>query len=114
MTNSTQSALEAPKKKISKISKRDKNLINLLFLLGIVFSVTNLPIAIARIFLAFGFKNEQYFRQFIVLSNILEVFFAASNFYLYCLFNVQVRQKVKIIDKKHMIQVNFLFRLQPI
>ena len=89
--------MKKQRKSRSKLfNKKEKNLINLLLLLGCVFFITNLPIALAKILLACGYKEENYFEEFVVLSNILEVFFAASNFYLYCLFNVQVRQKVTI------------------
>ena len=85
---------DTKRRKYKRFNRKEKNLINLLLLLGCVFLVTNIPIAIAKILLACGYKEEQYFEQFVVLSNVLEVFFASSNFYLYCLFHGQVRQKV--------------------
>ena len=98
-TSERKTSLTRQQKRRSAFNKKEKNLINLLMLLGCVFFITNIPIAIAKILLAFGFSKEKYFEEFIVISNILEVFFAASNFYLYCLFNVQVRQKVSILSQ---------------
>ena len=78
------------------ISKRDQNLINLFFVLYFLFLVTNIPMAIVRILIGCGIDTSKpIFREFRVLSNTLEVFFAASNFYLYCLCNMQIRRKVK-------------------
>ena len=79
----------------SGISKRDKNLVNLMIVLNIIFLVTNLPMAIARIMIGCGIDTTNHmFREFEAVSNSLEVFFASSNFYLYCLCNMQIRKKV--------------------
>ena len=81
--------------KKSGISKRDKNLVNLMIALNIIFLMTNLPMAIARIMIGCGIDTSNHlFREFEAVSNSLEVFFAASNFYLYCLCNMQIRKKV--------------------
>ena len=87
------------KKKIKYdgISKRDQNLINLMIVLNVVFLVTNLPMAIARILIGFGIDTTNHlFKEFEAVSNSLEVFFAASNFYLYCFCNMQIRKKVSM------------------
>ena len=82
-------------KKQQFISKRDKNLINLFFVLYFLFLLCNIPMAIVRILIGAGIDTDTpTFREFRVLSNTLEVFFAASNFYLYCLCNMQIRRKV--------------------
>ena len=77
------------------ISKRDRNLIDLFSVLYISFLVTNLPMAVVRILSGCGFNMEdRIFHEFRTLSNTLEALFASSNFYLYCLCNVQIRRKV--------------------
>ena len=77
------------------ISKKDRNLINLFFTLYGLFLICNIPMAIVRIVISTGLDPTiKTFREFRVLSNTLEVVFAASNFYLYCLCNVQIRRKV--------------------
>ena len=87
-------------KKEMSVSKRDKNLINLMIVLNIIFLVTNLPMAIARIMIGCGIDTtNHFFREFEAVSNSLEVFFAASNFYLYCLCNMQIRKKVSTRGK---------------
>ena len=57
--------------------------------------MTNLPMAIARIMIGCGIDTtNHFFREFEAVSNSLEVFFAASNFYLHCFCNMQIRKKV--------------------
>ena len=85
--------------KISKmrmVSKKDKNIIKLLFFMSIIFFVTNIPMAIGRILASFGYHDEPNYKNFVVISNVLEVLYAASNFYLYCMCNAQIRRKVTI------------------
>ena len=80
------------------ISKRDQNLINLFFVLYFLFLLCNIPMAIIRILMGTGINTDTpTFREFRVLSNTMEVFFAASNFYLYCLCNMQIRRKVNLV-----------------
>ena len=81
--------------RMRRVSKKDKNIIKLLFLMSIIFFLTNMPMAIGRILSSFGYHNEPVFKDFVILSNVLEVLYAASNFYLYCLCNSQIRQKVQ-------------------
>ena len=77
------------------ISKRDQNLIDLFYALYFSFLLTNLPMAVVRILSGCGFDEENVvFHEFRILSNTLEALFASSNFYLYCLCNVQIRKKV--------------------
>ena len=77
------------------ISKRDQNLIDLFYALYFSFLLTNLPMAVVRILSGCGFDEEDVvFHEFRILSNTLEALFASSNFYLYCLCNVQIRKKV--------------------
>ena len=78
------------------ISKKEKSLIKLLFVLSLVFFMANIPMGIARILDAFGFTMKDYFvmEVFSTTCNILEVVFAASNFYLYCFCNAKIRRKV--------------------
>ena len=75
-------------------SKKEKNIISLLFLLSIAF-LTNIPMAAIQIMRVFGFSFS--LTDFIVaLINILELVFAASNFYLYCFCNSKIRAKVRV------------------
>ena len=77
------------------ISKRDQNLIDLFYALYFSFLLTNLPMAVVRILSGCGFDEDNLvFHEFRILSNTLEALFASSNFYLYCLCNVQIRKKV--------------------
>ena len=81
------------------ISKRDQNLIDLFYALYFSFLLTNLPMAVVRILSGCGFDEENVvFHEFRILSNTLEALFAASNFYLYCLCNVQIRRKVSTVQ----------------
>jgi hypothetical protein len=43
------------------------------------------------------FRGSSAFEMFIIMCNLLEVSFAASNFYLYCLSNREIRKKVDSI-----------------
>ena len=80
--------------KLRKVSKRDTNIMKLLLVMSLVFFCTNVPMAVGRIMSAVGFHHQLGFQQFVILSNVLEVFYAASNFYLYCFCNSQIRNKV--------------------
>lgn len=73
------------------LSDKDKNIITLLFFLSLIFVLTNIPMASARIMEALGHVRPPIL---ICTVNILEVSFAASNFYLYCLCNARIREKV--------------------
>ena len=80
------------------ISKKDRSLIRLLFLMSLVFFICNLPMAIGRIIQSFDFDIEnKFFREFTIVANVMEIFFAASNFYLYCVCNYQFRKNVSLI-----------------
>ena len=81
---------------IKTFSDKDKNIITLLFFLTLIFMLTNIPMAGARIMQAFGQTSLNPLFNCIV--NILEVSFAASNFYLYCLCNARIREKVITIQ----------------
>ena len=77
-----------------RFSKKEKNIISLLFLLSLAF-LTNIPMAVVQIMIAFGFTYN--LTDFVVAAiNILELVFAASNFYLYCFCNSKIRAKVTI------------------
>ena len=81
-------------------SKKEKNIISLLFLLSLAF-LTNIPMAVVQILRVFGFSFN--LTSFVVaLINMLELVFAASNFYLYCFCNSKIRAKVtsKKCDRK--------------
>ena len=83
---------------IKTFSDKDKNIITLLFFLTLIFIVTNMPMAGARIMQAFGHTLAGTSASiFSCIVNILEVSFAASNFYLYCLCNARIREKVTIL-----------------
>ena len=71
-------------------SKKEKNIISLLFMLSLAF-LTNIPMAVLQIRKAFGSKLADFI---VALANILELLFAASNFYLYCFCNSKIRTKV--------------------
>ena len=78
---------------IKTFSKKDKNIITLLFFLTAVFIVSNIPMAVLRIM--DGFDREITSTLIRSLINVLEVAFASSNFYLYCFCNERIRQKVR-------------------
>lgn len=81
------------------ISKRDQNLIDLFCVLYVSFLLTNLPMAVVRILSSCGVNSDDViFHEFRTLSNTLEALFASSNFYLYCLCNVQIRRKVSTVQ----------------
>ena len=83
---------------IKTLCDKDKNIITLLFFLTLIFIVTNMPMAGARIMQAFGHTLAGTSASiFSCIVNILEVSFAASNFYLYCLCNARIREKVTIL-----------------
>ena len=90
---------EQPTPKSYMISRKEKSLIKLLFVLSLVFFVANIPMAIARILVSLGFTNEDHImmKVFFIICNLLEFFFAASNFYLYCFCNAKIRRKVLFI-----------------
>ena len=98
----TENILKKPKtskteqSKTYLVSKKDKSLIKLLFVLSLVFFVANIPMAIGRTLGAFGYSSNDHFamKVFFTICNILEFFFAASNFYLYCFCNAKIRKKV--------------------
>ena len=78
-----------------EISAKDKSLIRLLFAMSLVFFATNIPMAIGRIIESFDIStDEPYFKEFTIVANVLEIIFAASNFYLYCFCNYHFRKNV--------------------
>ena len=89
------------KQRLRKFAKKDRNVIKLLLSMSIIFALTNLPMAIARILHAFGYHHYMAFNNFVILSNTLEVIYAASNFYLYCVCNSQFRNKVYYLLDSH-------------
>ena len=92
---------EQPTPRTYIISRKEKSLIKLLFVLSLVFFVANIPMAIARVMVSLGFTNEHHImmKVFFIICNLLEFFFAASNFYLYCLCNAKIRRKVLFLHK---------------
>ena len=89
------SRYEKPKNTFFLVSKKDRSLIKLLFVMSVVFFVANIPMAFIRTVQAFNISSDtQVFKQFIIISNVAEIFFAASNFYLYCLCNNKFRTTV--------------------
>ena len=82
---------------VRTFSKKEKNIISLLFLLSIAF-LTNIPMAAIQIMKVFVFKFSPT-DFFVALINILELVFAASNFYLYCFCNSKIRAKVTKISR---------------
>ena len=90
-------AAEDSQPKYYDISKKDRSLIRLLFMMSIVFFATNIPMAVARIMQAFGHTDNKVFKDFVVVANVMEIFFASSNFYLYCFCNHQFRRNVSEI-----------------
>ena len=89
------SSFEFLENKYKTITKKDQATMKLLCFLSIEFFFTNIPMAIVKIAMAFGYSDEPIFHEFLVLSIMLEISFAASNFYLYCFCNTQIRRKVK-------------------
>ena len=87
-------AVEDSRPKYYEISKKDRSLIRLLFMMSLVFFATNIPMAVARIMKAFVNTENQGLKDFVVVANVMEIFFAASNFYLYCFCNHQFRKNV--------------------
>ena len=87
---------DSKSKKYYEISKKDKSLIRLLFMMSLVFFATNIPMAIGRIIESFDFSStdDKFFKEFAVVTNVMEIFFASSNFYLYCFCNYQFRRNV--------------------
>ena len=90
-------AAEDAQPKYYEISKKDRSLIRLLFMMSLVFFATNIPMAVVRVMQAFGNNESKVFKDFVVVVNVLEIFFAASNFYLYCFCNHQFRRNVSQI-----------------
>ena len=69
----------------NETSQHSLNTLRLLVFLGTEFIVTNIPMAVVKICLACGLDSKTPgFKQFQTLSIVLEVFFAASDFYLFC------------------------------
>ena len=90
---------ETKTKKYYQISKKDKSLIRLLFMMSLVFFITNIPMAIGRIIQSFDISTEdKFFKEFAVVTNVMEIFFASSNFYLYCFCNLQFRRNVSFLS----------------
>ena len=90
-------AAEDSQPKYYDLSKKDRSLIRLLFMMSLVFFATNIPMAVARIMQAFGHTENKVFKDFVVVANVMEIFFASSNFYLYCCCNHQFRRNVSHI-----------------
>ena len=82
-------------KGLKTFSTKDKSLLLLLFTLTIVFIITNIPMAVVRIMTAFDRFIPPILK---CVVNVLELSFASTNFYLYCLCNERIRKKVAISD----------------
>ena len=83
--------------KKSETSQHSLNTLRLLVFLGTEFIVTNIPMAVVKICLACGLDSKTPgFKQFQTLSIVLEVFFAASDFYLFCFCHKTFRKKVSL------------------
>ena len=81
----------------SETSQHSLNTLRLLVFLGTEFIVTNIPMAVVKICLACGLDSKTPgFKQFQTLSIVLEVFFAASDFYLFCFCHKSFRKKVSL------------------
>ena len=84
--------------KIIETSQHSLNTLRLLVFLGTEFIVTNIPMAVVKICIACGLDSKTPgFKQFQTLSIVLEVFFAASDFYLFCFCHKTFRKKVSIV-----------------
>ena len=78
-------------------SQHSVNTLRLLVFMGTEFVVTNIPMAVVKICLACGLDSKKPgFKQFQTLSIVLEVFFAASDFYLFCFCHKTFRKKVSL------------------
>ena len=78
-------------------SQRSVNTLRLLVFMGTEFVVTNIPMAVVKICLACGLDSKKPgFKQFQTVSIVLEVFFAASDFYLFCFCHKTFRKKVSL------------------
>ena len=76
-------------------SQHSLNTLRLLVFMGFEFIVTNIPMAVVKICLACGLDSKNPgFKEFQTLSIVLEVFFAASDFYLFCFCHKTFRKKV--------------------
>ena len=65
-------------------------------MMSLVFFVTNIPMAVGRIIQSLGITTkDKIFKEFAIVANVMEIFFAASNFYLYCFCNYQFRRNVR-------------------
>ena len=82
--------------KYYEVSRRDKSLMRLLFMMSLVFFLTNIPMAVGRIIQSLGITTkDRFFKEFAIVANVMEMVFAASNFYLYCFCNNQFRRNVR-------------------
>ena len=69
----------------------------LIFFLSVEFIVTSIPMTVVKILVACGHdSSETIFKDFQTVSIVLEVFFAASDFYLFCWCHQAFREKVII------------------
>ena len=81
-------------------SENSVNILRLLSFMAIEFIVTNIPMAVLKICLACGVDSSQPgFKQFQTLSIVLEIFFAASDFYIFCFCHKTFRKKVSFLFK---------------
>lgn len=64
-------------------------------MMSLVFFVTNIPMGVGRIIQSLGISSkDNFFKEFAIVANVMEISFAASNFYLYCFCNRQFRRNV--------------------
>ena len=81
-------------------SENTVNTLRLLTFMATEFIVTNIPMAVVKICLACGLDSKQPgFKEFQTLSIVLEVFFAASDFYIFCFCHKTFRKKVSFSCK---------------
>ena len=81
-------------------SENAVNTLRLLTFMATEFIVTNIPMAVVKICLACGLDSKQPgFKEFQTLSIVLEVFFAASDFYIFCFCHKTFRKKVSFSCK---------------
>ncbi|XP_059083889.1 probable G-protein coupled receptor B0563.6 [Tigriopus californicus] len=77
------------------MSSKEKNVIIVLGAISVVFVGCNIPQSICRILISQKYEFNTAFQVFRVIANILELLNASMNFFIYCLCNQEVRERVK-------------------
>ena len=77
--------------------EKEKNVIVTLVLITVMFTIGTVPIGIARVVRNFNpdFVTNVTFAKFRIIANLMEICNASINFYLYCLFNSDIRENVR-------------------